>query len=288
VIEGKPMPTRRLLPLLILLLLVLPGCFRQAGEAYDPSNDTAGQTAPDAGATSQEVATLEPTTDNNNPPLTVISATVETPTATDEGASLQGSDDETPQETNNPLVIPTSEPEEETATPTEAPAFLTPNTFPITDTAPTLAPNVTPTSTPSGLITPTALGEGPTGDGCTYTVQPNNTLFSLANANNITLDQLRAANPEVVGDLLQIGQILNIPGCGGGLDDAGNPLLPPTSAPSVNSSGQTIHVVQSGETLVRIARQYGVTVQDIVNANNLANPNLLDVGQELIIPTATP
>jgi LysM repeat protein len=286
-IEGKCMPTRRLLPLLILLLLVLPGCFRQAGEAYEPSTDTAGQTVPDAGATAQEVDTLAPTNENDFPPLTVISATVETPT--DEGVEVQDSDDETPQATDAPLIAPTSETEEETATATEAQVFLTPDTgFPITDIAPTFAPNVTPTSTPSGLITPTALGEGPTGDGCTYVVQPNNTLFSLANANNITLEQLRAANPDVVGDLLQIGQTLNIPGCGGGLDDSGNPILPPTNAPSVNESGQTIHVVQSGETLVRIARQYGVTVQDIVSANNLENPNLLDVGQELIIPTATP
>jgi LysM repeat protein len=280
------MSTRRLLLLLILLLIVLPGCVRQAGEAYQPSTDTAGQSAPIENTPSDGAATLEPT--NDLPPVTIISATIETPT--DDGSSALSSDEETPtevQETTEPLIEPTET--EEEPEPTETQVFLTPDTgFPITDMPPTTVPNITPSATPSGLITPTAFSEGPTGDGCTYTVQPDNTLFSIARNNNITLDQLRAANPEVVGDLLQIGQVLNIPGCGEGLDDAGNPIAPPTSTAAVNSSGQTIHVVQSGETLVRIARQYGVTVQDIVNANNLANPNLLDVGQELIIPTPTP
>ncbi len=44
------------------------------------------------------------------------------------------------------------------------------------------------------------------------------------------------------------------------------------------------HVVRSGETLSVIARQYGVTVQAIVEANNLADPNTLRLGQKLFIP----
>lgn len=44
------------------------------------------------------------------------------------------------------------------------------------------------------------------------------------------------------------------------------------------------HTVQRGETLASIAAQYGVTVADIAAANNITNPNLISVGQELIIP----
>ena len=44
------------------------------------------------------------------------------------------------------------------------------------------------------------------------------------------------------------------------------------------------HVVKSGETLSQIATQYGVTVQVIVDANELADPNALRVGQKLFIP----
>jgi len=51
---------------------------------------------------------------------------------------------------------------------------------------------------------------------------------------------------------------------------------------AVASGGR--HVVQRGETLASIAAQYGVTVADIVGANGIANPNIISVGQELVIP----
>lgn len=46
----------------------------------------------------------------------------------------------------------------------------------------------------------------------------------------------------------------------------------------------TVHVVQTGDSLFRISLQYGVTVDAIVEANNIVNPNLIVVGQELVIP----
>jgi LysM repeat protein len=42
--------------------------------------------------------------------------------------------------------------------------------------------------------------------------------------------------------------------------------------------------VQPGETLSSIARLYGVTYEAIMEANGMDDPNLLEVGQELIIP----
>ncbi len=44
------------------------------------------------------------------------------------------------------------------------------------------------------------------------------------------------------------------------------------------------HVVRSGETVSTIARQYGTTVEAIVQANELANPNSIRVGQILFVP----
>jgi len=46
----------------------------------------------------------------------------------------------------------------------------------------------------------------------------------------------------------------------------------------------TMHVVASGETLYAIAIRYGVTIQSIVEANQLDDPNLIQVGQRLVIP----
>ena len=44
------------------------------------------------------------------------------------------------------------------------------------------------------------------------------------------------------------------------------------------------HVVRSGETVSTIARQYGATVNAVVEANGLANPNSIRVGQILFVP----
>ncbi len=46
----------------------------------------------------------------------------------------------------------------------------------------------------------------------------------------------------------------------------------------------TTHLVTAGETLTQIAARYGVTVQALQAANNLADPNLILTGQTLIIP----
>jgi len=44
------------------------------------------------------------------------------------------------------------------------------------------------------------------------------------------------------------------------------------------------HTVTSGETLASIAAKYGVTVSAMLSANSLADPNLIKVGQKLVVP----
>ena len=50
-------------------------------------------------------------------------------------------------------------------------------------------------------------------------------------------------------------------------------------------SGQVVHVVRPGENLFRLSLRYNVSIAAIVQANGIANPNLIYVGQQLIIPT---
>ena len=45
-----------------------------------------------------------------------------------------------------------------------------------------------------------------------------------------------------------------------------------------------IHRVKEGESVASIARKYGVTPEAIVEANDLSDANLINVGQELLIP----
>lgn len=64
------------------------------------------------------------------------------------------------------------------------------------------------------------------------------------------------------------------------------PPAPPAAtatATKAAASGQK-YVVKPDDTLSGIAEQFGVTVQELVDANKLENPNLLLPGQELIIP----
>lgn len=44
------------------------------------------------------------------------------------------------------------------------------------------------------------------------------------------------------------------------------------------------HTVQHGDTMLNIARRYNVTVDAIVAANNISNPNHIEVGMTLLIP----
>ncbi|OPY58685.1 MAG: putative L,D-transpeptidase YkuD [Pelotomaculum sp. PtaU1.Bin035] len=44
------------------------------------------------------------------------------------------------------------------------------------------------------------------------------------------------------------------------------------------------HTVHTGETLWEIARQYGKTLDQIIQANNIMNPDVIYPGQQIIIP----
>ena len=57
---------------------------------------------------------------------------------------------------------------------------------------------------------------------------------------------------------------------------------PPAAAESAEDD--VLHIVKSGEALGAIAQQYDVPLEDIIRVNNLANPDILSVGDELIIP----
>lgn len=55
----------------------------------------------------------------------------------------------------------------------------------------------------------------------------------------------------------------------------------------VVGTGST-YEVQSGDTLSELAEHFGVTIQDLVLANNIADPDIINPSQTLIIPIATP
>ncbi|MGA9347792.1 MAG: FxLYD domain-containing protein [Anaerolineae bacterium] len=57
------------------------------------------------------------------------------------------------------------------------------------------------------------------------------------------------------------------------------PTSPPTPTPT-----PVIYTVQASDTLIDIAKQYGISVEALQEANAILNPQLLQIGQELVIP----
>lgn len=49
-------------------------------------------------------------------------------------------------------------------------------------------------------------------------------------------------------------------------------------------SGESSYVVRRGDRLADIARAYGVSLTELVKRNNISNPNLIRVGQNLVVP----
>ncbi len=66
------------------------------------------------------------------------------------------------------------------------------------------------------------------------------------------------------------------------------PTLPPTDTPPpptpTSPPEPTYHTVQAGESLSTISSIYGVSMQEIMDANGLLNENFIQAGQDLLIP----
>jgi len=63
--------------------------------------------------------------------------------------------------------------------------------------------------------------------------------------------------------------------------------IQPTAVPGPTMQ---VYIVQAGDTMSRIANQFGVPLQTLIDANKEAipNPNTLQIGQEVIIPVTAP
>ena len=119
-----------------------------------------------------------------------------------------------------------------------------------------------------------------------HVVQRGENLFRIALRYGVTVDAMARANGLADPNQIYVGQALVIPGAeqAPAVQDTGA-----APAPAPVTSAPVYHIVQRGETLNTIARQYGVGWQEIATLNNLANPNRILVGQQLVVMnTAAP
>ena len=103
-----------------------------------------------------------------------------------------------------------------------------------------------------------------------YTVKPGDTMFFIAKRNNISLQVLINANPQVADpNTIYPGQVLCIPMAG----------------PLPSCGGNQSYRVVSGDTMFEIARRFGITLDALIAANpQIADPNLIFPGQEICVP----
>lgn len=99
-----------------------------------------------------------------------------------------------------------------------------------------------------------------------YVVKKGDSLYSIANKNNITVDELKKIN-NLTSNMLSIGQVLKLP-----------------TQDKVEE--MAMYTVQKGDSLYSIAKKFGITVDEIKSLNNLTSNNLA-IGEQLMIKGST-
>ena len=101
----------------------------------------------------------------------------------------------------------------------------------------------------------------------TYIVQNGDTLSSIAAKFNTTVQSIVSINNISNPNLIYTGQILKIE----------------TSINTENrgENSSSLYIVQKGDTLINIAKKFGVNYKELVEKNDITNPNLIYVGEVL-------
>ena len=149
-------------------------------------------------------------------------------------------------------------------------ATTTQASYSTTTTAVTYATTTAPpTTTVPPATTTTAAASGVR----TVTVEAGDSLSKIAKAHGMTVERLAALNAICDINQLFVGQVL--------LLGEEQPEADPDAAPT----GVSV-TVQAGDSVSKIAKRYDTTVDAILADNDISDPNLIFVGQTLVITTA--
>ena len=124
---------------------------------------------------------------------------------------------------------------------------------------------------PQDPITPTPQPTPAPSNDTIYVVKAGDTLSGIASKYGTTYQTLAAYNNISNPNLIYVGQQIKIPGNG-------------TTTTNTTTNNSKTYTVKSGDTLSGIASKYGTTYQTLAAYNNISNPNLIYVGQQIKIP----
>ena len=115
------------------------------------------------------------------------------------------------------------------------------------------------------------------------TPEENETYQSIIIPRGATLSELAIEYNTTIARLVELNNISNP-----NLIYAGETLVIPIASQESNANGvKTIpYIVQSGDTLSKIAREFDTTVEILASINNISNVNLIFTGELLYVPTS--
>lgn len=108
-------------------------------------------------------------------------------------------------------------------------------------------------------------------EGNFYTIQSGDTFYLLSQKFNVSVDDLKEANPRVNPGNLEVGQVICIP-----------LATPPVECPE----GTRQYEVVRGDTFYSIAREFNTTVEELKEINPDVNPDNLLIGQVICVPSS--
>ena len=115
----------------------------------------------------------------------------------------------------------------------------------------------------------------------TYKVQKGDTLYSISQKFNTTIDEIKRLN-NISSNNIYINQELYIPSTN---TLPSNPLpIPPINDDENEEYSE--YIVQKGDSLWKISRDYNISVKDLIELNNLTTTTL-QIGDKLLVPIQT-
>jgi len=133
----------------------------------------------------------------------------------------------------------------------------------------------------------------PTADYDMYIVKKGETLWSIAQKYNLSVDLILATNNLANSELISIGQQIEIPSSKSTAPETNiiTPLVIDKKNDNMNNNisqpenaEPIVYTIKAGDNLWNISRKYGVSVEVIFDVNNLRDKDSLSLGQKIEIP----